>query len=175
MNHPYSGTASYIYANEYPRTPVRETHYHGPYVPTRSFHPTASIDSFPTTTNAYAPSYTEYSTDDGHGHGDGRARRDSHRPLLPPLRQHPYANNNNSDFIDLESIAETPVSAHHVLPYPALGMSPQHVLKPHRAPRPEEPRFPGAEEERRRKGWRRKIQKRIRRALRRLRRLFQGL
>ncbi|KAJ7208782.1 hypothetical protein C8J57DRAFT_1733960 [Mycena rebaudengoi] len=61
-----------------------------------------NTDSFPTTTNAYAPSCTEYPTEDGHGHGICCARRDAHHPFLPPLRQHPYDNINNTDSMDLK-------------------------------------------------------------------------
>ncbi|KAJ6565934.1 hypothetical protein DFH09DRAFT_1157301 [Mycena vulgaris] len=187
MNHPYSGSASYIYANEYPYTPVA-AHHNGPYGKMQSFIPINSVDSLPTLHPYSAKntawtdnSATETQFSDEYDRAP-RSRRESQRRLLP-LRlpvAHPYAQPQQLDsWLDDESVAETPVAPKF---QPQRGgartFNDPAARKPTFAPY--EPRvFEERDRERTRArlaaAWRRKVQRRVKRALRRLRKFLEGL
>ncbi|KAJ7678604.1 hypothetical protein B0H17DRAFT_1206668 [Mycena rosella] len=116
MNHPYSGAASYIYANEYPRTPA-DARREGPYGAMQSFIPIESVDSLPTlhpfssrgtwdTENSVTQTQMQ-SFEDYH---EPRPQRESQRRLLPlnvPVT-HPYAQRPGlNSWIDDKSVTET--------------------------------------------------------------------
>ncbi|KAJ7921158.1 hypothetical protein B0H13DRAFT_1985805 [Mycena leptocephala] len=205
MNHPYSGSASYIYANEYPYTPVDAQH-NDPYRKMQSFVPIQSVDSLPIS-HPYSPQNTltwttdgtfttqsQFSEDDEYV----RVRTDSHRPLLPvPARAppvvHPYSQPLVS-WLDAESVVEADTSTVSKFPtgstsapsYPPKRNVTIREAAPVRRspfvpyePRPFERRETEQEHDRDRsrssKAWRRKIQRRVKRALRRLRRYLEGL
>ncbi|KAJ7203128.1 hypothetical protein GGX14DRAFT_462116, partial [Mycena pura] len=200
MAHPYSGAASYIYANEYPYTPVRARH-NDPYGQLESFNPIQSrVDSLPdshpfnsqtiwsaTETYAQIQTQTQFSDDDDDTYG--RSRRDSQRRLLPlrvPIA-HPYAPALDTWFDD-ESIMSPATPGAAKGPLDASAPVPRHkrsvTIKAETPVRrtayaPYDARTRGEERERDRMrlvaaAWRRKIQRRVKRALRRLRRLLDG-
>ncbi|KAJ7183506.1 hypothetical protein C8R46DRAFT_1067164 [Mycena filopes] len=193
MNHPYSGAAGYIYANEYPYTPVDAHHNTGPYSKMQSFMPIQSVDSLPLS-HPYNPESTVWSTEPSHSHFSAeddqpRARRDSQRRLLPsrPVA-HPYGRQFNA-WVDDDSVVAVPASQ-PVRPTPMAIPTPRpkrtgttkgeppvrrSAFVPYE-PRPSEERERERDRERRlAAAWRRKIQKRVKRALRRLRRLLEGI
>jgi len=206
MYHPYSGAASYIYANERPYAPA-DAHHNGPYEKMQSFIPIESIESLPSS-NPYSPQNTMTWTNDTwttdntfrqsqfseEDQPHVRVRRDSQRPLLP-LRvpvPHPYSQQLSDSWFDDESVAETPVEAKPQAVAAVNSRVKRMVTMKEAAPlrrsefvpyeqRPSEGREREQERERGREktrlaaAWRRKIQKRVKRALRRLRRYLEGL
>ncbi|KAJ6566650.1 hypothetical protein B0H19DRAFT_712666 [Mycena capillaripes] len=210
MNHPYSGTASYIYANEYPYTPV-DPHHNDPYSKMESFNPIQSVESLPLS-DPYSPQntmtwttgsiFTQTQTQSQLSVADellphARSRPDSQRTLLPVRARvaHPYSQVLSSS-LDDESVVETPVAVAAKLPELAVGavstrpMAKRTVtIREAEAPVrrsafvPYEPRPFEEERERERErdrarlasAWRRKIKRRVKRALRRLRRYWEGL
>ncbi|KAJ7339910.1 hypothetical protein DFH08DRAFT_875742 [Mycena albidolilacea] len=202
MYHPYSGAASYIYANEHPYTPI-DPHFNDPYRKLGSFVPIDSVDSLPTS-HPYSPQNTMTWTTESTWTADNtlaatqsqlseddepyrRVRRDSKRPLIPQRRDqvaHPYARPLDS-WIDYESVVETPIVAKSpdVVPRPKRNVTIGEAAPLRRSafvpyePRPFEERERERERDKARlvAAWRRKIQRRVKRALRRLRRFLEGL
>ncbi|KAJ7036708.1 hypothetical protein C8F04DRAFT_1094144 [Mycena alexandri] len=194
MNHPYSGAAGYIYANEYPYTPVDARH-NDPYSRMESFMPIQSVDSLPIS-HPYSPENTIWSTDNAtstytqsqfsEDDQSRRVRRDSQRRLLP-LRVpvlHPYGRQLDS-WVDDDSVAEPETPAPKFPPAAALPTPRPKRSATTKGEAPVRrsgfvPYEPRASEERERErrlaaAWRRKIQKRVKRALRRLRRFLEAL
>ncbi|KAJ7501231.1 hypothetical protein B0H11DRAFT_1994086 [Mycena galericulata] len=192
MNHPYSGAASYIYANEYPPSPLDPHHRNGPYGKMQSFIPIQSMDSLPSahpyshkhawSTDGTTPTQTQ--TQFSEEEFGPRPRRESLRRLLPrqPLLSHPYAQQPLDEWIDDdedESVAqpETPVTPRFQPRRTVPARSDQAVrraaLVPYE-PRPFEERERERERDKARRAaaWRRKIQRRVRRAIRRLKRFL---
>ncbi|KAJ7098453.1 hypothetical protein C8R43DRAFT_1141502 [Mycena crocata] len=188
-HHPYSGAASYIYANEYPYTPVTE-HHNDPYGKLESFIPIQSVDSLPIThpyslensleNTVWSPENTSHTQTEISHEDEPRKRRDSLRPLLPlrlPIA-HPYSQ--PQDWFDDDSVVETPVATKHAATFTPRRAVTVKIETPTRraAYVPYEPR-PFEERERDRArlaaAWHRKIQRRVRRALRQLRRLLYAL
>ncbi|KAJ7081189.1 hypothetical protein B0H15DRAFT_472656 [Mycena belliarum] len=180
MSHPYSGAAGYIYANEYPTTPV-DAHHNGPYGRMQSFIPIQSVDSLPTLHPYSGKSFAPSNNSHQHTHSQSfddilhpRVRRESLRRLLPGPVHHPYSQSSQLDmWIDDESVAEPerPTT-------PNARYRPNRTVPTRAAFLPYGPR--ALEEGERDKmrlaaAWRRKIQRRVRRALRRLRRFLEGL
>ncbi|KAF7354205.1 hypothetical protein MVEN_01108200 [Mycena venus] len=143
MNHPYSGAASYIYANEHPYTPVN-AHHNDPYRKLQSFIPIQSVESLPST-HPYSPQNTmtwttdnpwttdhtftqsQFSEEDEPQHV--RVRRDSQRPLLPlrvPMA-HPYSQPLDAWYDD-ESIAETAAISDKSQAVGAVNLHPKRAV-----------------------------------------------
>ncbi|KAJ6562744.1 hypothetical protein DFH09DRAFT_1159544 [Mycena vulgaris] len=207
MNHPYSGAAGYIYANEHPYTPV-DSRPKNPYGKLPSFVPSpSSIKSNPL--QAHAPSSrkshdSSWSTEGTYTrtqrpkHDDtpvGRPRGNSQSRPPIPLRVpilHPYQQRSAS-WVDLTDDSPTTKAKTNVMIVPPERSTsrPPNRMTPyerdgdplslrHSAFVPYEPRPFEAERARAKKAasWRGKIQnaleqRRLRRALTRLRRLMR--
>ncbi|KAJ7764115.1 hypothetical protein DFH07DRAFT_956134 [Mycena maculata] len=144
MDHPYSGTAGYIYANEHPYTPV-DPQPKNPYSKLKSFVPSPSSiisNPIPTPNSHQRPQTSPRTSHDSSWSTEGtytRTQRPKHadpsparprglsqsQPLIP-LRApvaHPYQQQNSSwiDDTDVEADAAAPNAAPFVLP---LGAAP---------------------------------------------------
>ncbi|KAF7358782.1 hypothetical protein MSAN_01217400 [Mycena sanguinolenta] len=199
MYHPYSAAASYIYTsgttNSLQDLSTSQYSLEAPQNgPTRTLRNVQSADSLPLS-SPYSPQNTmtwttdsTWMTDDTFtqsqfSEDDWPSERNSKGPLLTARRRrimHPYSHPTTS-WIDEEPVPEMPVFAKSQVAV-AAGTEVVPVRKP--AFVPYEPRpFEDPEQERQREqdkarlsvSWRRKIQRRVRRALRRLKRLLEGL
>ncbi|KAJ6626617.1 hypothetical protein B0H10DRAFT_505759 [Mycena sp. CBHHK59/15] len=185
MNHPYSGAASYIYANDYPYTP---TDPQDPYPTLQSFVPGESFESLPVSA-PYSPSLPIHATattpPQRSRYGGPRGRPESQQFLIPVRHHiaHPYqlqitswAEDDDDGDGDAESLGGTTALSPNRLVQDVSQPTGLPKGKPRLGTFQYEPR-PVEELERAKRAasWRRKIQRQIRRALRRLRRFLETL